>query len=136
MKNPFSGPSKAEREHQRNLSRWSRMDPQMAKILPTQEKRVQEIMGKRIEHEFAAKMRNSGQLFPEETVDSAGRDCTIYHGDIRAAFEPFLIPPTPIKLTKTIWHKGRAFLETQIPDHIALERSAMRLGIALPVGED
>lgn len=138
MKNPFdSGPSKADIEHQRNLARWSRMDPQMARVLPTQDREVQKIMGDRIEREWQTKARNSGQLFREEILDpKTGRMIEKYHGDIKAAYEPFMIPATPIKLTKTIWHKGRAFLETQIPDHVALERAAMKLGVRLPGGDE
>ncbi len=70
MRNPFdSGPSKADREHQRNLARWRQMaeatgSPADRAVLATQPRSVLELVGPRIEREFAFKTRNSGELYP------------------------------------------------------------------------
>lgn len=138
MRNPFSNDEgKEAREHARNVERWSRMNPDMGRVIRTQPVEIQRLMGEEIQKEWELKARDSGQVFKEEIPDErTGRMIERFHGDIKAAYEPFMIPGTPIKLTKTIWHKGTPYLETQVPDHVALERSAMRLGIALPVGED
>lgn len=130
MKNPFdSGPSNADIEHQRNLVRWSRMDPQLARVLPTQEREVQQLMGKEIQREWELKARNSGQLFAEEIPDpQTGRVSVKYHGDIAEAFRPFKLPPIPFQLSKIVHHQGRPYLAHQLPPAIQRERALMAIG--------
>ena len=120
MKNPFSnGPSKAEKKFQQDLARWRQMASVTSAtdrvILSTQPREVIELTGPRIEREFSLKAKDSGQLFPIEEKDHAGRDVTRYYGDIRAAFEPFNLPAAKIKLGKVVHFEGRPYLESQIP---------------------
>ena len=131
MKNPFdSNSGKAEREHQRNLERWSRMNPDMGRVLKTQEPAVQRIMGERIEQEWQGRARNSGQLFKEEIPDPrTGRLIEKYHGDIKAAYEPFTLPSIPIQLSKVVWHNDTPFIESQLPAWARVERAMMENGM-------
>ncbi len=133
MKNPFPIERKADKQYRQNLSRWRQMaeaigDRAGLAVLKSQPKEVIALTGPRIEKAFATKMRNSGQLFPEETVDATGRDCTVYHGDIRSAFEPFLIPATPIKIAETVWHRGLPYIKDQLPAWVQAERALAQIG--------
>ena len=91
----------------------------MARVLPTQDREVQKIMGERIEREWQAKARNSGELFKEEVPDDrTGRLIEKYHGDINEAFRPFKLPAIPFQLAKVVHFKGEPYLANQVPPHI------------------
>ena len=129
MRNPFdSNSDKAEREHQKNLAKWERMDPVLGRVLRDQARPVQEITGRRIEQEWTAKARNSGQLFPYTEESPTGHTIVKYEGDIKAAFSPFNLPSVPFEVAKTIWHEGRPFLESQIPPSVQAARALAKIG--------
>ena len=97
-------------------------------ILSTQPREVIELTGPKIEREFSLKAKDSGQLFPIEEKDHAGRDVTRYYGDIKEAFKPFLEPTIPCRIAKTIWHDGHPYLESQIPPSVQMARAMAEIG--------
>ena len=119
MRNPFSIESKADKQYRQNLGRWRQMASVTSAtdrvILSTQPREVIELTGPRIEREFSLRAKDSGQLFPIEEKDHAGREVTRYYGDIAKAFEPFNLPTAKIKLGKVVHFEGRPYLEGQIP---------------------
>ncbi len=122
MRNPFSIESKADKQYRQNLERWKQMASVTSAtdrvILSTQPREVIELTGPKIEREFSLKAKDSGQLFPIEQKDHAGRDVTMYFGDIAKAFEPFNLPTAKIKLGKVVHFEGRPYLAGQIPPDI------------------
>ena len=129
MKNPFTnGPDKAEREHQKNLAKWERMDPVLGRVLRDQARPVQEITGRRIEQAWTAKARNSGQLFPYTEESPTGHTITKYEGDIRAAFAPFTLPSVPFEISKVVWHDNSPYLASQIPPSVQAARALAEIG--------
>lgn len=134
MENPFKPIiSKAERKFQQDLSRWRQMaqatgSPADQAVLMSQPRSVLELIGPKIEAEFSSKVRNSGQLFPIEEKDPAGRAVVKYYGDIKAAFRESLIPATPIKIAKTIWHRGLPYIKDQLPAWVQAERALAEIG--------
>ena len=132
MKNPFSIESKADKQYRQNLERWKAMasvtSPADRAVLQSQPREVIEITGPRIEREFSLKAKDSGQLFPIEEKDHAGRDVTRYYGDIKAAYAPFLEPTIPCRIAKTIWHDGHPYLESQIPPSVQMARAMAEIG--------
>ena len=119
MRNPFSIESKADKQYRQNLGRWRQMASVTSAtdrvILSTQPREVIELTGPKIEREFSLRAKDSGQLFPIEEKDHAGREVTRYYGDIAKAFEPFNLPTAKIKLGKVVHFEGRPYLEGQIP---------------------
>ena len=120
MKNPFTPPtSKEEKRFQQDLQRWRQMATVTGEtdqaILKSQPPSVLKLVGPRIEREFSIKAKDSGQLFPIEEKDHAGRDVTRYYGDIAKTFEHFNLPTAKIKLGKVVHFEGRPYLEGQIP---------------------
>ena len=124
MRNPFDGGHDAKQksaEHRRNLDRWSRMDPLMARVLPTQDEAVQRVIGRQIEERWTKEARNSGELFPIHEKNEQGREVTRYEGDIRAAFEPFLLPSIKFELAPVVHYKGKSYLKSRVPPDVARE---------------
>lgn len=142
MRNPFSIESKADKQYRQNLERWKQMASVTSAtdrvILSTQPREVIELTGPKIEREFSLKAKDSGQLFPIEQKDHAGRDVTRYYGDIKAAFSPFMEPTIPIKVSEVTWHKGSPYLRDQLPSWVRVERAMMENGMrperGAPVG--
>ncbi len=143
MKNPFAPTiTKEEKRFQQDLARWRQMATITGEtdqaILKSQPPEVLKLVGPKIEAAFSAKARNSGQLFPIEEKDHAGREVTRYYGDIKAAFSPFMEPTIPIKVSEVTWHKGSPYLRDQLPAWVRVERAMMENGMrperGAPVG--
>jgi len=134
MENPFKPIlSKAERKFQQDLSRWRQMaqatgSPADRAVLATQPRSVIELIGPRVEKEFALKTRNSGELYPIEEKDFSGRDVTRFYGDIAKAYETCTLPPVKIKLAETVWHRGLPYLKSQLPAWVQAERALAQIG--------
>lgn len=122
MRNPFDDNDyDPDRQFRENRARWRRMqrqlplsDPMSRLNLENQPKGVVETFGERIEASWKERARQSGQLFPEKTVDESGRTITKFHGDIRTYMEPFLQKPVPFKLAKLTHINGKAYLTHQL----------------------
>ncbi|MHB1926907.1 MAG: hypothetical protein ACYCRD_06535 [Leptospirillum sp.] len=127
MKNPFEKKPQDENARlQEDLGRWKVMQSHLndKTDLTRLQPQAARIVGERIENSWKAWAKDSGQLFPETFKDGSGRECTRYSGDIRAAFEPWNIPPLKVKLGETSHFNGRTFIAGQEPPDV---RRAMLL---------
>ncbi len=121
MRNPFEKKPQDENARlQEDLGRWKVMQTHLndKTDLSRLQAPVARIFGEKIENSWKAWAKDSGQLFPEVTKDHAGREVVKYSGDIRAAFDPWNIPPLKVKLGEVTHFQGKSYLKGKEPESV------------------